>query len=183
MTEHTLTPSVPGMRFGTYEDALAAAVGWVQVLESDVPVSEALAKGFAGMIEDANPAYWEGVDEFGGPIVPPAMMLSWLLPMPWRPGGEPAPLPAAASLPLPGDAVINQHQEVELFRLLRYGTRLRLTERIEEVSPEKRTALGVGHFITTSMTIVDAATDELVALITNSVYRYLPHRAPSGAAS
>jgi hypothetical protein len=171
------------MRFGTYEDALAVADGWVQVLESDVPVSEALAKGFAGMIQDANPAYWEGVEEFGGPIVPPAMMLSWLLPMPWRPGGEPSPLPAAATLPLPGDSVINHYQEVELFRVLRYGTRLRLTEQIAEVSTEKRTALGTGHFITTSMTIVDAETDELVALITNRVYRYLPHRAADGAGS
>jgi hypothetical protein len=167
-------PAIPGMVFGTYEQAMAMVGATTEPVVADLDVNQALSQGFCGMIQDGNPAYWgDGVASYGGPIAPPAMLLTWLLPLPWRPDmGDPKPV-LAASLPLPGNTVINVRHHVEMFRPLHYGVRLVMVEKLISVSPLKRTKLGDGHFITTEM-LISAQTGEEVGVITNTVLRYAP---------
>ncbi|WP_342448406.1 FAS1-like dehydratase domain-containing protein, partial [Streptomyces durhamensis] len=49
-------------------------------------------------------------------------------------------------------SVVATDSEQEYFTELRPGTRINVTEVIESISPEKKTGLGVGHFVTTLKT-------------------------------
>ena len=49
-------------------------------------------------------------------------------------------------------------------RYLKPGDHLNVTMRIESVSPEKRTALGEGHFITQLMTYRDETGEEVATM-------------------
>lgn len=52
-------------------------------------------------------------------------------------------------MPLPGGHIINVSTETTLREVLRVGDVIRWTDEIIDVSPEKTTRLGRGHFITT----------------------------------
>jgi acyl dehydratase len=166
------------LEIGTYEDA-CALVGVVrQVSESSGPVNEAMIRYFASASEDANPAYWNeefARGQWGGVVSPPSMLLHWVLPPPWSPGdpsgGHLAPPILMARVPLPGDTVINISVDYSYLRPVRVGERLRMVEELVEVSPEKTTRLGTGHFVTTSATF-SVQNDEIVATQTNVLFRY-----------
>ena len=57
------------------------------------------------------------------------------------------------------------------FRPVHWGERLSLCEEMVDISPEKHTRLGRGHFVTTRLLLLDAA-EQPVATITNVLYRY-----------
>jgi hypothetical protein len=73
--------------------------------------------------------------------------------------------------PLPGDTFVNASNETEYFLPILEGDRLHVVEELVEVSEEKRTALGVGHFVTTKGTYrrQDGA---VVAEMTNVLFRF-----------
>jgi acyl dehydratase len=78
-------------------------------------------------------------------------------------------------VPLPGDTVVNISVDYSYLRPVRVGDRLRMVEELIDVSPEKTTRLGTGHFVTTSATFsvpAGAAADEVVATQTNVLFRY-----------
>jgi len=165
------------LEIGTYEDARALVGNVHQVLESSGPVNEAMIRYFASAPEDANPSYWD--DEFareqwGGVVSPPSMLVHWVLPPPWSPddpSGHLAPPILVMRVPLPGDTIINISVDYSYSRPVRVGDRLRMVEELVDVSPEKTTRLGTGHFITTSATI-SVPDDEVVATQTNVLFRF-----------
>ena len=75
--------------------------------------------------------------------------MGWLIPPPWLPNGE-RPIPSIAiRVPLPGTTFINASNDVELVTPILEGDRLKVVEEVVSVSPEKRTRVGVGHFVET----------------------------------
>jgi acyl dehydratase len=159
---------------GTYEDAVAMIGQTTEVRYGEAPVNVAMARHFAAMVHDANPGYWD--EEFadaqwGGLIAPPAMLMTWVIPIEWRPGGAlPVPL-LTARVPLPGTTFVNASNETEFFQPIRVGDRLNVTEELVSVSAEKRTALGAGHFVTTCSSF-RRQDGVLVARMTNVLFRF-----------
>jgi hypothetical protein len=163
---------------GTYEDAMAMVGAPAPVRFGAVDVNVAMIRHYAAMVRDGNASYWD--DEFaerhwGGVVAPPGMLMTWLIPLEWTPGvdGPPQPL-LTARVPLPGDTFVNVSNDAELFAPIRVGDRLNLVEELVDVSGEKRTSLGVGHFVTTVSTY-RRQDGTVVARTTNVLYRFTAH--------
>jgi uncharacterized protein len=138
-------------------------------------VSAARIQHFASMVRDANPAYWD--EDFaqrvwGGVVAPPALLIGLLMPPPWVPGGDRPVASIAIRIPLPGSAIINAANDTEYLAPIVEGDRLSVVEEVVSLSPEKRTRLGVGHFIDTLETYYRDETP--VATSRNTLFRYTP---------
>ena len=162
--------------FGTYEEALRTVGVTTEPRYAGTAVSAARIQHFAVMVRDANPSYWD--DEFasrvwGGLLAPPALLMGWLIPPPWLPGAQPRVPSIAVRVPLPGTTFVNASNEVELLAPIIEGDRLSVVEEVVSVSPEKRTRLGVGHFVETQDTYRNAA-DTPVATSRNTLFRFTP---------
>lgn len=74
---------------------------------------------------------------------------------------------------MPGTAFINAANDVEFLQPIVEGDRLCVVEQLVSVSPEKRTRLGVGHFVETLETYrrQDAV---VVARSRNTLFRFTP---------
>jgi acyl dehydratase len=68
--------------------------------------------------------------------------------------------------------VINVSTDSRFFRPVLVGDRLTFVEQVVDVSPEKKTQIGRGHFITTELTYRNRA-GEMVAVHRNVLFRYL----------
>jgi acyl dehydratase len=163
---------------GSYADAKAQVGRIRQVLVSAGPVNEAMIRYFASASEDANPSFWDdafAAEQWGGAISPPAMLVHWVLPPPWSPGepsgGQLAPPVLMTRVPLPGDTLINVSVDYTYHRPVLVQERLHAVEELVDVSEEKTTRLGVGHFVTTAATFFVSG-DEVVATQTNVAYRF-----------
>jgi acyl dehydratase len=162
--------------FGTYEDALAMVGVTTEPRIAGTVVSAARIQLFAAMVRDTNASYWDNAFAtrvWGGLVAPPALLMGWLIPPPWRPGGQP-PVPSIAiRVPLPGTTFVNASNDVEFPVPTMEGDRLSVVEEVVSVSPEKRTRLGVGHFIETKDTYRrdDGTT---VARSRNTLFRFTP---------
>ena len=75
--------------------------------------------------------------------------------------------------PVPGTTFINAANEAEFPLPIVEGDRLTVVEEVVSVSPEKRTRLGVGHFVETldTYTRQDGA---VVATNRNTLFRFTP---------
>jgi acyl dehydratase len=78
---------------------------------------------------------------------------------------------------LPGTTFINATNEAEFPLPIVEGDRLTVVEEVLSVSPEKRTKLGVGHFVETQDTYrrQDGA---VVARNRNTLFRFTPDAPP-----
>lgn len=162
--------------FGTYEDALTMVGLITEPRTAGTVVSAARIQLFAAMVRDANPAYWDvefATGTWGGLLAPPALLMGWLIPPPWVPTGQP-PVPSIAiRVPLPGTTFVNAVNEVDFPVPIVEGDRLSVVEEVVSVSPEKRTRLGVGHFIET--TDIYSRDDGCVAARSrNTLFRFTP---------
>jgi acyl dehydratase len=161
---------------GSYADALAMVGHHDEPMQAEVPVEIGQIRALAALVQDANPCFWdeESSDELWGAQVAPAAILQALFqPYRWHPEREPL-LPLGARVPLPGATLINVRTENTFLRPLRLGDRLTLVERVDAVSPEKSTRLGVGHFVTTVGTFRDAE-GSVVAEGRNILFRFTAH--------
>jgi uncharacterized OB-fold protein/acyl dehydratase len=159
------------------------------------PVNQAMIRHWVDAMGDDNPVY---VDEaaarangFPGVVAPPTMLQAWIMR-----GFRQAP--AEADTPT-GDSTEASVQE-QLFTLLNeagftsvvatdctqeytrplvLGDLLTVASVIESVSPEKRTALGDGHFVTTRMDYVDQNGD-VVATMRFRILRFRPRDVKKG---
>jgi len=138
-----------------------------------------MIKYFASACEDSNPSFWRedfAAEQWGGLVSPPAMLVHWVLPPPWSPGepsgGQLAPPILMTRVPLPGNTVINISVDYTYHRPVVANDRLRMVEELVDVSEEKLTRLGPGHFVTTAATFYTAG-DEVVATQTNVALRYV----------
>jgi acyl dehydratase len=160
---------------GTFEDAKAMIGHTTPVRFGEVPVNVAMVRHFAAMVRDANAGFWDeefATEQWGGIIAPPAMLMTWVMPLEWKPGSDlPVPL-LTARVPLPGTTFVNASNDTEFFEPIRVGDILNISEELVDVSPEKRTAIGTGHFVTTSSTF-RRQDGTLVARMTNVLFRFV----------
>jgi len=168
------------LAFGTYEDALRMVGAKSEPRTAATPVTGARIQLFAAMVHDGNRSYWDvefARQRWGGLLAPPALLMGWLIPPPWEPPQQGSARPPAASVvlrvPLPGTTFINAANDVEFLQPIVEGDVLTVVEELVSVSPEKRTRLGVGHFVETLETY--RREDEVVmATCRNTLFRFTP---------
>lgn len=164
MTESLLL-DVLALRCGPIEEGRA----WVGHREPSRPGTRQVGTGqvesFAALVRDDDPRYWTPARRRP---VPPGLLLTYTLPLPWSP--HPQATPIWAGIPLPGDTLINVSTSTVFHREIGTGDAVMLDEEIVSLSPEKRTRLGTGHFLTTRARFqIDG---EPVADHTNVMFRY-----------
>jgi uncharacterized OB-fold protein/acyl dehydratase len=150
------------------------------------PVNLPMIRHWVEAIGDENPVYTDEVaaeaSVHGGIVAPPVMLQAWVMrgitPRPAA-GGNPRDelmrlLDAAGFT-----SVVATNCEQEYHRYVRPGDHLRTTTTIESVSPEKRTALGPGHFVTTRVSYHDQRGE----LVGSMLFRILKFKPPASSAS
>jgi len=177
-----IEPSATGydIASGTYDEARSMVGSSTEVRFGEVDVDTGMIRHFAAMVHDANAGFWDSEfaeEQWGAIVAPPAMLMTWVMPIEWKPGGAvPVPL-LTARVPLPGSTFVNASNEAEFFLPIRIGDRLNVVEELVDVSPEKETVLGAGHFVTTRSTY-RRQDGEVVAQMTNVLFRFMPAERP-----
>lgn len=131
------------------------------------PVNQPMIRHWCYALEDMNPVYLDpdfaATSRFGGIVSPPVMLQTWTMPPPKltgiaERGGVPVEITAnpMAFLDEAGfTATVATNSEFEIERYPRLSDVITATAVIEDVSDEKKTALGTGHFVTWVTTYVD----------------------------
>jgi len=161
------------LAFGSYQDALAMVGVAAEPIHAEVPVEIGQIRALAALVQDPNPCFWSdacSTDLWGVQVAPSAILVALFQPYRWHPEREPV-LPFGARVPLPGPTLINARTENTFHRQLRLGDRLSVVERVQAVSPRKRTRLGVGHFVTTTADYRDAD-GKVIAEGVNTLFRF-----------
>jgi len=155
------------------------------------PVNPAMIRHWCDAIDDRNPVYTD--PEFaahsvhGGLVAPPAMLQVWTmrgLRPPARPQQRPDVQGQLMRL-LDGagfTSVVATDCQQEYRRYLRPGDDLSVETTIESISPEKRTALGVGHFVTQRMSYRDQRGEEVATMLFR-ILKFKPGTGRAAAAS
>jgi acyl dehydratase len=170
------TPISYRLAFGTYQDALQMVGTTTEPRTAGTVVSAARIQMFAATVRDGNRSYWDAeyaTRTWGGLLAPPALLMGWLTPPPWEPADRAPVSGIMLRVPLPGTTFINASNEAEYLQPIVEGDRLTVVEKLLSVSPEKRTRLGVGHFVETldTYTRQDGA---VVATNRNTLFRFTP---------
>ncbi|MFL6239444.1 MAG: bifunctional MaoC family dehydratase N-terminal/OB-fold nucleic acid binding domain-containing protein [Actinomycetes bacterium] len=143
-------------------------------------VNQAMIRHWCEAVGDANPVYTDPAaaakSVHHGIVAPPTMLQAWVMR-----GLNPPPAGSGNAqdelLSLLTDAgfssVVATNCEQTYERYLRPGDRVTVTASIESVSEEKKTGLGVGHFVTTRQDYHDAGGD-LVASMTFRILKFRP---------
>ncbi len=182
----------------TLFDRLQALVGRPvdgvgRVAHAPDPVNEPMIRHWAAAFEDRNPIYTDAVaaasSVHGGIVAPPLMLQTWIMGTPdltemQHNGGVPSEAAEVQVLTMLDEAgfvaPIASNSEYEIERYLRPGERVSATTVLEEVSPEKRTRLGPGHFVTWVTTFtVDSDDDGPDEVVGRQRFRMLKFR-PEG---
>lgn len=156
------------------------------------PVNMPMIHQWCDAIGDRNPSYLDAEyakgSERGNMIAPPAMLQAWTMR-----GLRPSTAEERAHAAAAGDkksvlqmldeagftSVVATNCEQEYFRDLVPGDQLTHEVELESVSPEKKTGLGVGHFVTQLYSFKDAS-GEVVGTMR---FRILKFRPPSATSS
>lgn len=159
---------------GTYEEGLAFVGRNSEVMFGDAEVNWSMIKAFCSASEDANPSYWDrefAQEHWGGLIAPPGTLLTWLIPLTWKPKrGAPRRM-IVLDVPLPGDTLINVSSETEFLQPMRLGDVLNAVDTVTSISAEKTTRLGTGHFVEDVLTVRNQR-GEVVARKTTTAFRF-----------
>ena len=137
-------------------------------------VNQAMIRHWVEAMGDENPVYTDEASAraqgFPGVIAPPTMLQAWIM-RGYKATAELAAARAAGRSSegaIPADdlmhlldeggftSVVATNCEQTYDRPVVLGDRLSVSSSIESVSPEKRTGLGVGHFVTTLLSFTDA---------------------------
>jgi acyl dehydratase len=152
-------------------------------------VNLAMIRHWCDAMEDANPAYLDAAfaakSVHGEIVAPPAMLNAWTMPgLPGRPAGrvDPAGEVYRALDDAGFTSVVATDSVHEYVRYLRLGDLVHGVGRVEDVSDEKQTALGTGHFVTTRTTFT-TQTGEVVGHMRFRILKFKPGtgRAAAGA--
>ena len=144
---------------------------------AEFAVNEAMIAYYCSAVEDANPSYWDRAfaeTQWGGIVAPPSMLMSWALPLQWRPEGKREFAFLAFAVPLPGYSPVNTSTDTEFFLPMRPGDLITYRDRLVAISDEKTTRMGAGHFVT-SVGECHNQRGELLARTTNVLFRFVPH--------
>ena len=142
-------------------------------------VNAAMIRHWCVAMGDHNPVYRDDAaaqaSGHGGIIAPPAMLQAWTMP---------GYLPGCSALPTGPDAIAELYalldgwgyssivatdSEQDYLRPLRLGDTVSATKTITSISVEKSTGLGKGHFVTSTIEIVDGGG----ALVGRQLHRVL----------
>jgi uncharacterized OB-fold protein/acyl dehydratase len=143
-------------------------------------VNQAMIRHWCEAVGDTNPIYTDpaaaAASVHGEVVAPPTMLQAWVMrglnPRPTEGGSAQDEL--MSLLDEAGfTSVVATNCEQEYARYLHLGDRLSLTSVIESVSEEKKTGLGVGHFVTTRQEYRDAD-GELVATMRFRILKFRP---------
>jgi uncharacterized OB-fold protein/acyl dehydratase len=143
-------------------------------------VNQSMIRHWCDAVGDTNPVYTDAQAAAGSVhgqiVVPPTMLQAWtmkgLVPRPSEGGGAQDEL--MGLLDEAGfTSVVATNCDQEYERYLHLGDELTGESVIEDVSPEKHTGLGDGHFVTTRMTYTDQA-GEVVGTQRWSILKYKP---------
>lgn len=148
------------------------------------PITEPAIRIWCEAVDDWNPAYqdapWATASRWGGIIAPATSLNMWTLPGNRRTHAAGEPLDQINEVLFSGGftsvAAVNNDQEY--LRPLRPGDRLRQTQRIGAVTPEKQTALGRGHFLDL-VSDYHTVAGEPVGRVTLRMLRWNPETSPS----
>jgi acyl dehydratase len=112
-------------------------------------------------LDDRNPVYLDeafaATTRHGGVVAPPAMLQAWTMPRPRIEGialrgGAPDEMDRDNPISVLDEAgyvgTLATNSELEFVRYLRPGDRLRSSIELESISARKKTALGLGYFVT-----------------------------------
>ncbi len=150
------------------------------------PVNQPMIRHWCEAIGDANPVYTDPDaaqrSVHGGIVAPPVMLQAWVMrgvrPRPATGGNARDEL--MALLDASGfTSVVATDCEQEYHRYLRLGDHLSMTSTIESISDEKKTALGVGHFVTTRSDYHDQG-GELVGSMRFRILKFRPAERATG---
>lgn len=161
---------------GTLEDARAMVGRRTAPRAAVAEVSWGMVQHFCAMTRDSNPSFWDAdfaTPQWGGLVAPPAMLMTWLMPLEWSPASA-APQPMLpARVPLPGPSMVNGSNDTTYFVPVLVGDRLTVEEELLSVSDEKSTRLGVGHFVET-LSVYRNQEAVVVAEVRNTLFRFTP---------
>lgn len=163
-----------GLAFGPAEAGRAWIGRRSDPRPAEAPVCDAMIRNYCALVEDGNPAYWEQG------LSPPGLLMTYGFPAPWRPGGRPATNLFAMGIPLPGRHIINVSTDTRFHRFASTGDHVWVADEVLDVSEEKHTRLGNGHFITTRSTYRLEDGEELATNV-NALFRYDVQPRPMGA--
>ena len=151
-------------------------------------MNQPMIRHWCDAMEDHNPVYTDpaaaAASWHGGIVAPPAMLNAWTMPgLPGRPARQMEEDPAGAcysDLDAAGyTSVVATNSDHEYTRYLRLGDLVHGKGVVEDVSEEKTTALGVGHFVTTRTEYVNQDGDPLGGMR----FRILKFRPGTGRAA
>jgi acyl dehydratase len=132
------------------------------------PVNQPMIRHWAAAFEDGNPVYTDpdaaGQSRFGEIVAPPLMLQTWTMATPMitgiaERGGSPVESKRASVIEVLDQAgfvgTLASNSEFEILRYLRVGDTVEASTVLESASPEKKTRIGAGHFITWVTTYTD----------------------------
>ncbi len=188
----------PGEVHGPLGERLAAFVGQPagEALRAPDPVNRPMIRHWVEAMGDLNPVYVDDeaarAEGFPGVVAPPTMLQAWIMRglrasleveaarSAGRAGGTSATDRIMGLLDEAGfTSVVATNCEQHYARPLVPGDHLEVRSVIEAVSPEKATALGTGHFLTTRLEFSDEA-GEVVGTMLFRILKFRP-RQPAGA--
>ncbi|MGZ4240921.1 MAG: bifunctional MaoC family dehydratase N-terminal/OB-fold nucleic acid binding domain-containing protein [Actinomycetota bacterium] len=144
------------------------------------PVNEAMIRHWCEAVGDQNPVYTDAEQAarsvHGGIVAPPTMLGAWTmrpLEMPPRNPEDPRTVIIDMLDEAGFTAVVATNCDQEYMRYLRPGDRLTAHMSVDDVSEEKNTALGPGHFFTTVTTYKDQ-NGEVVGVERFRMLKYTP---------
>ena len=142
--------------------------------EAPEPVNTTMMGHWVDALDDRNPVYQDAelaaTTRFGSVVAPPAMLQTWTMPRPRiegiaERGGAPTEMKSenvVTTLDKAGYVgTLATNSELEFQRYLRPGDRLQTRNELESISERKKTALGLGYFVTWITTYTDDK-DEVV---------------------
>ena len=146
------------------------------------PVNQAMIRHWCDAVGDELPIYTEpdaaAASVHGQIVAPPVMLQAWTMPgIKGRPAnGGSAQDELMRLLDEAGfTSVVATNCEQEYPRYLHLGDHVSVSSTIESVSEEKKTALGVGHFVTSRQTYTDAKGE----VVGTMLFRILKFRPPA----
>ena len=150
------------------EDRIGKPLGSQTPDEAPDEVNLPMIRHWVDALDDRNPVYLDAelaaTTRFGGIVAPPAMLQTWTMGRPQiegiaERGGSPGEIDSDNPIITLADAcytgTLATNSELEFERYLRPGDRLRSSIVLESISDRKRTALGLGYFVTWVTTYTD----------------------------
>jgi uncharacterized protein len=163
----------------------AAAAGPSTARPGRDPVNLPMIRNWIEAVGGASPVYTDpghaASSGHGGLVAPPAMIQVWTMPGLHRDRGDDDPLGLMSrALDEAGyTSVVATNCDQVYFRYLRHGEQVSVRASLLDVTGPKRTALGVGWFVTTRSTWY--AGDEPVATMDFRILKFRPQPRPAPA--